>query len=245
MLVLLLLLNLAGCSGFTYRAREAASIAVRDPWTWGPLVGATAIGAVDGDERLSRWAKTETPVFGSRDGAQMASDHFRLYASSSAWATFLAAPPQGNGNWLVEKGMDAGGNMVGLSFARNTTGVLKPTVHRERPHNGPEHDSFPSAHSTDAFAHASMGRYYADDLRVSAPLRTGIKWGMSTFAAATAWGRVEGGVHYPTDVLVGAAIANFTTRFFLELNAPGKATWRVRPRTGEDGGIIIDIETPL
>jgi len=233
-----------GCSSLGSRAREAAVIAARDPWTWGPLTGAALITAVDGDERLSRWAKTQTPLYGSTDAAQEASDRFRALASNTAWLTFAAAVPQGKNSWLLEKGWDAGGNLAALAVARNTTGLLKAAAQRERPHDGPVHDSFPSAHATDAFAHASFGRHYADDLRMGRPWREGLKLGMNGFAFATAWGRVEGGVHYPTDVLAGAAIANFATRFFMELNAPGTA-WRVRPHTTEEGGVIIEIETPL
>ena len=37
---------------------------------------------------------------------------------------------------------------------------------------------------------------------------------MDTLAGATAWARVEGGVHYPSDVLAGAALGHFVTSTF-------------------------------
>jgi membrane-associated phospholipid phosphatase len=198
------------------------------------------------DERISHWAKTENPLFGSRPAARDASDRFRFLSSSTAWATFLIAEKSGDGPWFAEKGGDFAGNMGGLAAARNITGVLKPAVHRERPHNGPVHDSFPSAHSTDAFAHASMGRHYADGLPGGDAWQTSANVALNTFAAATAWGRVEGGVHYPSDVLAGAAIANFFTRFIIDLaGSDGIRGWRVSPRTREDGTVIIDFEKPL
>ena len=45
-----------------------------------------------------------------------------------------------------------------------------------------------------------------------------IGWKAANVAAATsvAWARVEGGKRCPTDVLVGAALGNFTTRFIYD-----------------------------
>lgn len=242
----LVLVVLTACSSFGARARHAATVAARDPWTWGPLAGAAVIAATDNDERISQWAKTNTPVYGSSEAALNASDRFRSYASSSAWAIFLAAPSHDMESWLSEKGMDASGNLVGLAFARTTTGTLKSTAQRERPNHNAVRDSFPSAHATDAFAHATLARDYADDLHTYRPLREGIQWASDGFAIATAWGRVEGGVHYPTDVLIGAVVANFTTRFFMNLVPSNtKSNWRLRTRTDENGKVIIQIEKAL
>jgi membrane-associated phospholipid phosphatase len=211
-----------------------------------PLTGAAVIAATDGDRRLSDWAREKTPVFGSHDAALDASDRYRLYASGSAWAVFAVAPPHNAANWAGEKTADGAGNLLGLALARNTTGVLKPATHRERPHGGPVHDSFPSAHATDAFAHASMARYYANDFGVGPAPHYGIDALTGLFAAATAWGRVEGGVHYPTDVLVGAALANFTTRFILELNATERRPfWRTQPQVTADGDLRLVFSRPF
>jgi len=242
----LLLMTVVGCSSLGVRTRHAVAVAASDPWTWAPLTGAAVIAATNSDEGISRWAQRETPVFGSREAAIAASDRFRQISSSSAWGIFLAATPQGEGNWLGVKGERASENLVGLALARSTTGLLKHTVQRERPNGNPVHDSFPSAHSTDAFAHASLARNYSGHLQVYTPLREGMQWASNGFAFATAWGRVEGGAHYPSDVLIGAAIANFTTRFFMQLVPPnGKFDWRVRTRTNEFGMVVISIEKPL
>lgn len=242
----LLLVTLVGCSSLGVRTRHAAAVAASDPWTWAPLTGAAVIAATNSDEGISRWAQRETPVFGSPEAAIAASDRFRQISSSSAWGIFLAATPQGGGNWLGVKGERASENLVGLALARSTTGLLKHTVQRERPNGNPVHDSFPSAHSTDAFAHASLARNYNGHLQVYSPMREGMQWASNGFAFATAWGRVEGGAHYPSDVLIGAAIANFTTRFFMQLvPASGKFDWRVRTRTNEFGMVVISIEKPL
>lgn len=237
---------LVACGSVGTRTRHAAAVAASDPWTWAPLSGAAVIAASHNDERISQWAQTETPVFGSREAASAASDRFRGYASSSAWAIFLAAPPHGEGNGFVEKGVGAGGSLAGLALARSTTGLLKVAVERERPNHSLVHDSFPSAHATDAFAHASLARNYSDELPLYSPWRQGMQWASNSFAFATAWGRVEGGFHYPSDVLMGAALANFTTRFFMTLAPPdSKVEWRVSTRTNEYGMVIIQFEKPL
>jgi membrane-associated phospholipid phosphatase len=43
--------------------------------------------------------------------------------------------------------------------------------------------------------------------------RRSLQAGLYGVAAATGWARVEAGVHYPTDVLVGYAIGQFIARF--------------------------------
>lgn len=242
----LVLASLAACSNLGVRSRHAAAVAARDPWTWVPVAGAAVIAATKNDERISQWATAKTPVFGSHEAASEASDRFRSYASESAWLIFAAAPPQGEGNWLTEKGSFASGNLMGLALARSSVGVLKSATQRERPNGSSTHDSFPSSHSSDAFAHASLARYYAGDQQPHQPLRTGMQWASNGFAFATAWGRVEGGFHYPTDVLMGAALANFTTRFFMRMAEPtARSNWHVRTRMDEYGKVIIEFGRPL
>lgn len=242
----ILLEMLSACSSLGVRARRAVAAAARDPWIWAPLAGAVAVTATNNDERISRWAKEKTPVFGSQEAAEAASDRYRLYASSATWTIFLSAPQQSEGGWLAGKGKDMSSSLAGLAMARNTTGVLKSTAQRERPNGSPLHDSFPSAHSTDAFAHAALARRYAEEMPIYQPLRTGMQWATNGFAFATAWGRVEGGFHYPSDVLVGAAVANFATQFFMNDEvAATKSPWRVRPRTDGNGKLFFEVMRPL
>lgn len=237
---------IAACSSFGARSRHAAVVAASDPWSWVPLAGAAAIVVTNSDERISDWAKRDTPLFGSREAAIAASDRFRRYASNSAWAIFLTAPQQHDASWLAEKGVDASGNLLGLAFARGTTGMLKHATQRQRPNGNPVRDSFPSAHTSDAFAHATLARSYADDPGLNRPLREGMHLASNGFAFATAWGRVEGGAHYPSDVLMGAALANFTSRFLVKLATTNtKFDWRVRTHTDERGRIILEFAKPL
>lgn len=227
----------SGCTGLLPRVQEAAVDAAADPWTWVPLAGAGAIALSGTDRQISDWARAETPLYGSGVAALRASDDFRDASSAGAWLTFAGARQRGGGDWLEAKGLDAAGAYAGITTAWYITGSLKQATQRPRPHGGPTYDSFPSAHSTGAFANATMARYYADGVSLGTPARSGIKWTTSALAAATAWARVEGGMHYPTDVLVGAAIANFGTRFMLQLTEPkGPRAWRFQ--TTSDGEAI-------
>ena len=74
---------------------------------------------------------------------------------------------------------------------------LKRAVDRDRPDGGVH--SFPSGHTSAAFAGASYLHY-----------RYGLKYGFPAYLAASAVGasRVHAGRHHWTDVLAGAVIAN-------------------------------------
>jgi membrane-associated phospholipid phosphatase len=83
---------------------------------------------------------------------------------------------------------------------------LKAAIARERPSevyarpeplvHAPHDHSFPSGHAATSFACATTLTYFAPRL---AP-------GFFLLAAAIAWSRVYVGVHYPLDVLGGAAL---------------------------------------
>src|SRR5690349_7317826 len=63
------------------RVRESAVNAAKDPWTWGPLIGAAAFQIDDFDRRTSDWARDHTPVFGSQHSAEQWSDDLRSASS--------------------------------------------------------------------------------------------------------------------------------------------------------------------
>ena len=88
----------------------------------------------------------------------------------------------------------------------------KPLVHV--PHSG----SFPSGHASIAFACATVLAWYAPRLAVPA----------FVLAAAIAWSRVYVGVHWPLDVLGGAALGVLVATALLMLV---RARPRSRPAT--------------
>lgn len=106
-----------------------------------------------------------------------------------------------------------------------TTTIIKSIAERDRPFqdnppnplhwNGPiglfEHNSFPSGHSTVAFATAtSIALTYPHPLVI--PILA------YSLATVTALGRINGNFHWGSDVLMGAAIGYFTSRLVINHN---------------------------
>jgi membrane-associated phospholipid phosphatase len=210
--LLLLAAVCCGCSHVDWhRIGAAAEQAATDPLSWGGT-GAAALFAVNGnslDVRLSDWARRNTPVFGSRQKALNASDTLRDTADYGAKLTALLVPTPKRGNdWLWDKTQTLVLESVSASMTLNTTGVLKRATDRRRPGNSDSTDSFPSAHASSAFN--------VQQFRLPSPARNLLSAGFLTLAGGTAWARVEGGVHYPSDVLFGAALGNFFAIFIHE-----------------------------
>jgi membrane-associated phospholipid phosphatase len=74
----------------------------------------------------------------------------------------------------------------------------------------------PSGHSSGAFSGMALANRNLDYIEMNRYARTGVKAANVALATSVAWARVEGEKHFPTDVLVGAALGNFTTRFLYE-----------------------------
>ncbi|MFN2509434.1 MAG: phosphatase PAP2 family protein [Chthoniobacterales bacterium] len=212
---------------------EAAKNAALDPITWVPLVGASVIGAGGWDDGISDWARRETPLFGSVDAAQEYSDIARLVLQGEAIATGLLTPSGDDaGEWVCAKGK---GLLLEGVAAGATTGItwgLKETIGRERPDRS-DNASMPSGHASSAFAAMALSNRNLDYLRMGRYERAGVQATNVVLASSVAWARVEGEKHFPTDILVGAALGNFTTRFlyeaFIGTRPDDKFTFYVEP----------------
>lgn len=127
--------------------------------------------------------------------------------------------------------------------ATNATGLLKQAVRRREPvGEEPSDESFTSAHAILPFAGAALVRRNTGQLGWPRRGTGAVNAAALISASGSAWGRVEMGLHYPSDQLAGAAIGNFLALFIHDLFmgledggvgvrvAPGGAmlTWRVR-----------------
>lgn len=220
-----------------WRALKAAAT---DPHTWLPAAGA-AVFAADGlDRKVSNWASENTPVFGTGENARNASDALVDAAEYSAYATALITPSGSDpAPWAWRK---AKGLAVIWAAGRGTdeiTNAAKEESDRERP-DATNDRSFPSGHSSRAFAFAAAGRKNVDAMNWGENGETAAKISIDALAVGTAWARVEGKKHYPSDVLAGAALGNFISSFAYDafINAgPTAPRLTVTPLPG--GGVAL------
>ncbi|MDT8420858.1 MAG: phosphatase PAP2 family protein [Desulfuromonadales bacterium] len=190
--------------------------AAGSPGTWLPIAGALVFQIDDWDSNVSDWASRKTPVFGSIDTADERSTDLANLNQNIYYLTALLAPsgktPQ---QWSMNK---LKGLAVGFAASESvslTTDLLKEETARERP-NAANLKSFPSGHASRATTFATLASANLDYLSLSGRATRLSRTGIYGLAAATAWARVEARMHYPSDVLAGAALAHFLSRFFLK-----------------------------
>ena len=197
------------------RVGEAVVRAAKNPRVWAPLAGAAVTQIDDWDQRVSRWAVDNTPVFGSVKRAAAASDDLRVAAAVGYVATVLATPGGDAGaDWWDAK---VRGGLVGLAAVGATsltTRGLKAAANRTRPDGGD--NSFPSGHTSFAAVADTLTAGNLESVRMNTGARTALVIGADALTIATGWARVEAAAHYPSDVLVGMAIGNFFGALFYD-----------------------------
>ena len=206
------------------RVRTSAVTAARDPWVWGPLLGAAAFQIDGWDRRTSDWAREHTPIFGSQNSAEDWSDDLRS-ASTVAQRITLLVTPSGDdaGDWFVAKAKGVAVQFAAISAASAVTGQVKVSTRRERP-NGAGNRSFPSGHASKSAVHTRLATENLQSINMQSGARRALGVGFTALTLGTSWARVEAGVHYPSDTLVGMALGNYIAAFvndaFLGLEAP-------------------------
>lgn len=196
------------------RIGRAARDAATHPGTWAPAALAAGLQIDNADERLSDWARRETPVFGGTQDAIDASDEGVDIARTGFMLVALTTPGGDNaGDWAVNK---TKGLLVGeltVEATRFTYQGIKSWGLRDRP-DASNDESFPSGHAGKSSAYATLGVVTTDTLPVDPRAELALDTAFVLVAAGTGWARVEGGKHYPSDVLAGYALGNFMGRFF-------------------------------
>lgn len=190
----------------------AADRAARDPYSWVPALAGLLVFASGRDEELAEDAREDTPVFGSPEYASRRSDELRNYLDG-LWITSMLLAESGDRPWRNK----AGGILVqvaAVDATLATSNLTKDLVDRQEPgqdDGNAQEDSFLSNHATGPFAHAALIRYNLPYSGLPSPVRWTLVASAYGLAAGTAWGRVEAGIHYPSDQLVGAGVGNFVS----------------------------------
>jgi len=221
------------------RVRTSAVRAARDPWVWGPLLGAAAFQIDHWDRRTSDWAREHTPIFGSQSSAEDWSDDLRSASTVVQRITLLATPGgEDAAEWFLSKGKGLLVQAAAISATSSVTGQLKSRSGRERP-NGAGDRSFPSGHASKSAVHTRLASENLQALDLRAGTRRALNVGFTALTLGTSWGRIEAGVHFPSDTLVGMALGNFIGSFvndaFLGLDE-SNASLALAPT--EDGAIL-------
>jgi hypothetical protein len=198
------------------RVPRAAYNALFDLQTLIPAAGAAVFGASNLDKKVSNWASDHNPIFGSKDNADKASDYLLIPLYTETLLTTLVTPsgddPKNWTYWKM-KGIAVEGLSLGATFG--ATALLKEATNRARPDESDD-KSFPSSHSSNAFANATLSNRNLNAIPLPKEARLPLQAGNIALATFTAWARVEAQKHYPSDVLAGAALSHFLTAFILD-----------------------------
>lgn len=194
------------------RIPRAVFNALLDPQTLIPAAGAVVFGVSGFDKKVSNWATQHHPIFGSEKSARNASDYLLYALDVDALGTALATPSGDNPkNWAYSKAKGVGVEGAAELVTAGMTSLIKDATNRTRP-NG-NHGSLPSGHSSAAFSSATLANRNLDSIPLSEEVRFPLQVGNILLATSVAWARVEGREHYPSDVLVGAALGHFLSAF--------------------------------
>lgn len=189
------------------RFLHAARTAFYDYGTWPLLLGAAAFRANDYDSKVADYAMEHRPLFSESDTAARETDDLRSFTDVLTFGTAVAVDE----GW-EDKGKRALVESGAIFATRFTTTQMNAWVNREYP-DGSGNDAFGSHHAASPFAAAALTRRNVASIEM--PRWAKISINASSYAAATAsaWGRIEMGLHYPSDQLVSAAVGNFIAIF--------------------------------
>ena len=197
--------------------KKAAFRAVTDPETWIPAAGALFVQIDDLDDRISDWVSDNNPIFGSEDRAKSISDYLRGASAAAYVVTELLSPHEGGiSNFLKDKGKGFLIGGIALLIDWQITQGLKDVSERDRP-DYEDDESFPSGHAATSSLLSTLATKNLEYMSLSDNTKKLLHIGFSSLAFATAYARLEGRKHYPSDVLMGYAIGHFLGVFFDEL----------------------------
>ncbi len=215
--------------------KRSARDAVADPKLWGSLLAIGVLQATNLDQELSDQLREHTPLFNSNSQAEARSDDLSELTAVAYISTGLLAPgPADSGQWLSAKARLLGAEWASVKLTRSTASAIKSISKRQRP-NALNDRSFPSGHATSASIQAQMANLNVDYLNASDAFKRNLQWGFDGLAVLTGWARVEAGMHYPSDVLAGWVLGQFTGYLAKSFITPDKEPVFVYPQLYDDG----------
>ena len=148
------------------------------------------------------------------------------------------ATPSGcdRGEILCNKAKGFGVELGAVTATWGVTTLWKEASGKTRP-NGHDDRSMPSGHASFTASLGALTWRNSDALCTSRLGRTAIKTAATGLTLGTAWARVEGGRHFPSDVLAGYALGNFTS-LFLHDTFLGRAGWQLGAGWKRDPGMV-------
>jgi len=193
--------------------KRGAKESFYNPETWVPLAGAAIFGFTELDQKVSDYAIDYGPIYGRSNTAIDKSDDVFVLTKLALFTTSLATAGADNFEDTVRfKGRGLTAQSIAIGLNNFFTGELKVLAKRIPP-NQINDDSLTSRHASGAFLYSSLSRYNVRHITTDRFWQNSADAMMIGLASVTAWGRVEGGLHYPSDVLVGAAMGNFFANF--------------------------------
>lgn len=209
---------------------RAAKSAFYDYGTWPLLIGAAAFRTSEYDTKIADYAMEHRPLFSNDDNAAKTTDWLRSFDEALTVGTALAVDE----DWTV-KGKRALVESGALFVTRFSTTQMNERINREYP-DGSGNDALGSHHAATPFAAAALTRRNLSSIDM--PDWAAMSINTSSYAAATAsaWGRIEMGLHYPSDQLISAAVGNFIAIFFHDAFFPKEIMLDYSPQPG--GGYL-------
>ena len=226
------------------KLKSSAWNAARDPHTWAPLAGAAVMSLGDLDEDLSDWALREHPVFGSESSADDASDVMAEALAGTAIVSALATPGGPREGWFVPKLKGVLVETSAALVAGSITSGLKSTISRRRPDDSNDR-SMPSAHASAAASFAALTNRNLDAINMAPRARKVLQYSATTVSGLTAWARIESRDHYPSDVLVGAALGHFITTVLHDSMMGVDTPLQVGVKLDGDSGGMLTFHMPF
>lgn len=186
---------------------------------WVPMAGAGIISLGDYEKKVTNWVAEESHIYPDHKTADKWSDNFNDILKFQTYASTIMTPSLNEkgewGDYLLSKARGAGVVLSSSSLSRYSHDRISEALPRERP-NKSDRRSFPSSHTTKASAYNMINIKNYESIDMNDYFRIGLITFNTTMATGTAWARVEGHRHYPTDVLIGYALGSFMSGFIYD-----------------------------